>query len=99
MYYPVVLKIAERPVVVIGGGSVAEQKVQSLMESGAAVTVVSPDVTSCLLGLASTGAISWRRRTYQASDLRDAFLVVAATDDEQVQEEIWRDARDANVLV
>ena len=99
MYYPIVLKVKDRRVVVIGGGEVAEAKVQTLLESGADVKVISPEATSWLRELAEAGKIMWIARTYDSSDLENAFFVVAATDDPAVQDRIWRDARQRNVLI
>src|SRR2546423_767930 len=99
MYYPIVLKVAGRQVVVIGGGDVAEGKVQSLLEADARVTVVSPEVTPRLRTLAGSGDIVLVARPYEPTDIADAFFVIAATDDASVQERIWRDAREKRVLV
>jgi uroporphyrin-III C-methyltransferase/precorrin-2 dehydrogenase/sirohydrochlorin ferrochelatase len=80
-YYPVALDLRERRCVVIGGGSLAEQKVLGLREAGARVTVVSPTLTPALEELARRHAIDVRRRHYRRGDLRDARLAIAATDD------------------
>src|SRR5215471_14010361 len=99
MYYPIVLNITDRRVVVIGGGSVAEGKVRNLIESGADVTVISPVVTPALRSLANSTQITLIERPYKPSDIRGAFFVVAATDDMRAQERIWRDTRKMHVLV
>jgi len=98
MYYPIVLKIAGRSVVIVGGGEVAEGKTQALLQSGASVTIVSPELTPQLRSLADSGAILWHRRPYESADVHDAFLVIAATDDEVVQAQVWQDARENKVL-
>jgi precorrin-2 dehydrogenase/sirohydrochlorin ferrochelatase len=90
--YPVLLDIAGKLCVVIGGGSVAERKVQGLLESGASVRVVSPAVTSELAGLAGQGRVEWRKTKYTNDDLEGAVLVFAATDDREVQALISREA-------
>jgi len=90
--YPVLLDIAGKLCVVIGGGSVAERKVQGLLESGASVSVVSPEVTSGLAGLAGQGIVEWRKKKYTNDDLDGAVLVFAATDDREVQALISREA-------
>ena len=86
--YPMMVDLAGRRCLVVGGGAVAARKVALLMECGAGVEVVSPKVTSRLLALASSGRIRLRRRAVRASDLRGAFLVVAATNDPQVNREV-----------
>ncbi len=76
--FPVFLKLAGRKVLVVGGGPVAVAKVGALLESGAAVTVVAPELRRELADLAIAGKISTERRCYQASDLVGVWLVVAA---------------------
>lgn len=66
----------------------AVRKVQGLLAAEATVRVVSPEVDDRLAALAHGGRIEWRRNTYAEGDLRDAFLVFAATDDRRAQEQI-----------
>lgn len=99
MYYPVVLNIDRRPVVIIGGGEVAESKVDSLLEGGALLTVISPQLTWRLRSLVASGAIRWQWRQYDSNDVCNAFFVVAATGNPEVQQRIFDDARNAGVLI
>lgn len=92
-YYPIFLELKDRPVVVVGGGEVAERKVKSLVNAGAAVTVVSPGLTPGLSRLTRAGAIDHIRRGYETADLTGAFLVIGATDDGAVNERVAADAR------
>ncbi len=84
---------------VVGGGVVAERKVALLLESGAAVEVVSPRATPRLATQATSGRIRLRRRSMKLSDLSGAFLVVAATDDPQVNRQVAERVRSAGGLV
>ncbi len=72
--FPVFLKLADRPVVIVGGGSVATAKLSALLDADARVTVVAPEVTPEIAG----SGVTIRRRPFEASDLDDAWLVVAA---------------------
>src|SRR5262249_25035714 len=99
MYYPILMKVADRRVVVIGGGMVAEEKVRSLLEAAARIRVVSPAFTPALRLLAESGAISLEQREYERADIADALLVIAATNDKAVQQRVWDDARARNILV
>jgi siroheme synthase-like protein len=76
--YPLFLKLAGRSVLVVGGGPVAVAKVATLLETGAVITVVAPELRPELLDFADKGKISLARRCYQASDLVGVWLVVAA---------------------
>ena len=77
---------------VIGGGTVAEQKVLGLLTAGAHVTVVSPETTLRLADLAASAGIDLRRRSYRAGDLAGAWLAIAATDDRTANAAVWAEA-------
>ncbi len=97
-YYPVYLDIENQKCLVVGGGSVGTRKVMTLLSCGASITVVSPKVTDELLGLARKKAIALKRRSYQTPDLEGVILVIGATDDEQLNGLVSRDARHLNKL-
>jgi precorrin-2 dehydrogenase/sirohydrochlorin ferrochelatase len=98
-YYPIFLRVAGRPCLVIGGGRVAEQKVQSLRQSGAQVTVISPDLTAPLAALAATRQILHQQRRYTEGDLRGFWMAYDATGDEALHAHIAREAQEAGVLL
>jgi siroheme synthase-like protein len=93
MFYPLFLELRHRPVLVVGGGEVAERKVESLLQAEAAVTVVAPDFTPALRKLAAAGSIRTVRRKFEEADLQDAVLVISATDDSATQERVAALAR------
>jgi siroheme synthase-like protein len=72
--FPVFLKLAGRPVVIVGGGPVATSKLGALLAADARVTVVAPEVTPQI----AASDVQIRRRRFEVSDLDDAWLVVAA---------------------
>jgi siroheme synthase-like protein len=76
--FPLFLKLQGRQVLVVGGGPVAAAKVGALLESGALVTVVAPELDPALIDFARAGKISTAQRCYLASDLLGVWLVVAA---------------------
>jgi len=97
-YYPVSLDILNRKCLVVGGGSVGTRKVLTLLDCGAIVTVVSPDINEKLLELAGNGSITWKKRSYLTSDLDTIFLVIGASDDEELNRQISADAEKLNML-
>ncbi len=76
--YPLFLKLGGRKVLVVGGGPVAAGKVRALLEAGAVVTVVAPEIDPELEKVAEEGNISLTRRSFEAADLDGCWLVVAA---------------------
>ncbi|HUV51178.1 MAG TPA: bifunctional precorrin-2 dehydrogenase/sirohydrochlorin ferrochelatase [Anaerolineae bacterium] len=97
-YYPVSLDILNRKCLVAGGGPVGTRKVLTLLDCGAKVTLVSPDATEKLLELVDNGLIRWEKRSYLASDLDGTFLVIGATNDEELNRQISADAEKLNML-
>jgi siroheme synthase-like protein len=95
---PVFVKLEGRACLVVGGGAVALQKVKSLLECGANVTVVAPDARAEIRDLDKQGKIAWRRRCYIADDVLGQQLVIAATNDPEVNHAIHNDAEVAGVL-
>ena len=86
--YPLFLLLRSRLVVVVGGGEVAERKVEGLLAASALVRVVSPSLDRRLEARSEAGAIDVRRRAFDEADVEDAWLVVACTDDPSTQERI-----------
>lgn len=78
------LRLRGRRVVVAGGGAVAGRRVPALLDAGADVSLVSPEVTGSLEDLAQAGRIHWARRRYAPGDIDGAWLVCACTDDPAV---------------
>ncbi len=97
-YYPVNLDIQNRKCLVVGGGSVGTRKVMTLVECGAVVTVVSSDVAEELLELAEKKMIELKKRPYESSDIDGMFLVIGATDNEELNRQINKDAEHQNKL-
>jgi uroporphyrin-III C-methyltransferase/precorrin-2 dehydrogenase/sirohydrochlorin ferrochelatase len=79
--YPLALRLDGRPVLVVGGGSVATRRVPALLAAGARVHLVSPRLTPALRGLADAGRVRWTERAFEPSDLDGAWLVHVAIDD------------------
>jgi uroporphyrin-III C-methyltransferase/precorrin-2 dehydrogenase/sirohydrochlorin ferrochelatase len=82
------LKLDGREALVVGAGTVAERKIEALLEAGARVRVVAPDATARVHELASAGSLEWSARPFVDSDADGAWLVVAATADAAVQHSV-----------
>jgi precorrin-2 dehydrogenase/sirohydrochlorin ferrochelatase len=97
-FFPVFLNLKNKLCIVIGGGKVAERKVENLLTSQAKVKVISPEVTLKLKKLAEEGKIEWERRVYKKGDLDSAWLVIAATDNPEIQKEIFKEAEEKRIF-
>jgi precorrin-2 dehydrogenase/sirohydrochlorin ferrochelatase len=97
-YYPIQLDIRGRNCLVVGGGWVGTRKVETLLCCDAQVRLVSPAVTEKLRRLSERGDIAWRKKEYAASDLESVFLVIGATNDEDLNRRISADAAAFNLL-
>jgi len=98
-YYPTCLNISERKCVVVGGGDVAERKVTRLLEAGADVEVVGKFLTHKLETMKSEGKIKHIAADYREDFINGAFLVIGATDRDDVNERIYLDARAKGIIV
>ncbi|HEX6422799.1 MAG TPA: bifunctional precorrin-2 dehydrogenase/sirohydrochlorin ferrochelatase [Acidimicrobiales bacterium] len=97
--YPVNLVVAGRPCLVVGGGRVAVTKVRGLVEAGARVTVVAPDVDARIDEMAAGGEVTVERRAYRPGEVRSHRFVVAATGDPTVNQQVYDDGEAAGVWV
>jgi precorrin-2 dehydrogenase/sirohydrochlorin ferrochelatase len=98
-YLTLNIDIQDRIALVVGGGTVALRKVKTLLEAGARVRVVAPSLGEGLELLRQSGAISLRCAPYGSSDLDGVFLVVAASDNREVNAQVAHDGRERGILV
>jgi precorrin-2 dehydrogenase / sirohydrochlorin ferrochelatase len=96
--FPIFLKLAARPCIVIGAGHLAESKIESLQAASARITVIAPQASDRILDWAASGEIQLHQRAYQQGDLTGNFLVVAATNDPAVNRAVFAEATSTGVL-
>ena len=89
-YYPVYLDLQNRRCLVVGGGPIAVGKVSGLIEAGARVTVVAPEVDARIAQWHVEGQCVWYAREFQPADIEPAWLVIAATNDRAVNAYVYR---------
>ena len=98
-FYIACLRLSGRRCLVVGGGEVALEKVEGLLACGGATSVTAPRAHEELARLAAEGSIAWERRNYETADLDGSFLVIAATDDSEVNIAVHEDADARAMLV
>lgn len=99
VFYPMFVDIEGRRALVVGGGPIATEKVEKLLDHGAAVRLVSPDVTPELQEMVDRGLMhEFHRRPYEPADLDGCFMVIAATNLDAINRMIWQDAEALNIL-
>lgn len=98
-YYPVMLDIINKTCIIIGGGSVATRKVKTLMEYKANIIIISDKLSDELKYIVKNNNLIWKKKKYSDEDLDGAFLVFAATDDQEVNNTIYKRAKAQNILI
>jgi precorrin-2 dehydrogenase/sirohydrochlorin ferrochelatase len=96
--FPAFLKLQRRPCLVVGAGTVAEEKIEGLLRAGAKISVVAPEATERVQAWARKKKIRWQAREFRAADLAGVFLVIAATSSGKLHRELFQQARRRGVL-
>ncbi|MZP28842.1 bifunctional precorrin-2 dehydrogenase/sirohydrochlorin ferrochelatase [Heliobacterium undosum] len=99
LLYPLLLRLEGQPCLVVGGGQVAERKIESLLEVGARVTVISPALTPEIQRWVDEDKLRCHLREYQDGDAAGHMVVIAATDVSAVNEQVARDCFQRNILI
>ncbi|HYA15069.1 MAG TPA: bifunctional precorrin-2 dehydrogenase/sirohydrochlorin ferrochelatase [Syntrophales bacterium] len=98
-YYPICLDITNKRCIVVGGGEVAERKVERLLDFGARVAVIGKKLTPRLKTMKKEGRIDHIDADYDKAYIKDAFLVIGATDRDDVNAKISQDGREKGIPV
>jgi precorrin-2 dehydrogenase / sirohydrochlorin ferrochelatase len=96
--FPMFLKLDHCKCVVVGAGSIAAQKLEGLLDSGADVRIIAPEANEKIQELARSGRVAWTQTEFQAGHLAGALLVIAATGNPAVNEQVYRAAQERGVL-
>jgi len=96
--FPAFLKLENRLVVVIGGGSIATQKIPALLHAGARVRVIAPQLSPRLIEFVRRRDVDWHPKQFEPEDLLGAFLVIAATSLRELNASVFAEAERSNIL-
>lgn len=98
-YFPIAVRLKKKRVLVVGAGTVALRKVKTLIKTGAIIIVIAPDALSEIKALAKKRIIKWVQGSVRSSDISEAGLVIAATDDPLVNKNVSKWAGRKRILV
>lgn len=99
-YYPICLDLKDKKCVVVGGGEVALRKVKSLLEAEAKVVIISPEIIFGIRELIDKNKITYLKQEYKSDDIaEDTFLIIAASNNKQLNAQIANEAKRLNLLV
>lgn len=91
---PVFLDLEDKRVLVVGGGKVARRKINALIDAGAEIVVISPEIEAGLKARADAEMLEWKARRYKYGDLEGFWLVIAATSESEINYQIYEEARE-----
>lgn len=95
--YPTSLRLLGRAVLVVGGGPVAARRAKALLDAGALLSVVAPEICRELRDLREAGLLEWRQRDYQSRDLQNKWFVHTATGNPEVDQRVAREAEEQRI--
>lgn len=98
-YFPLFFKMSGCKILVVGGGAVAERKVSQLLNFGAEITLIAPEITERLNSFYEEKSLTWHQREYISPEARDYSLVIATTNDTGVNRRIFEDATGKNIPI
>ena len=98
-FYIACLRLSGRTSLVVGGGNIGLEKVEGLLACGGDVVLVAPEAHPALQELAAEGSITWHQRDYRADDLEGCLIAIAATDDTDINIQVFNDAEKRAMLV
>lgn len=98
-YMPISVTVEDRPCLVVGGGAVALRKVETLMDYDTKITVVAPEIHEQLAHHAEEGRITIEKREYRPPEAASYTLVISASDDKELNKQVYEDAKGSGALV
>lgn len=98
-YFPMFVDLSEKKVCVVGAGTIAKRRIRSLVAFTNYLTVIAPEVNPELKEMEHAGLLSIKRKKYENTDIQDADLVIAATNDNKTNDEIFQICRERGIPV
>ena len=98
-YFPMFIDLSDKNIVVVGGGNIATRRVKTLLSFTRNIRVIAPKVTMEMMELSKAGYVELLTRPVKRSDFAMAYMVIAATNDRKLNDEIHRICRQEGIYV
>lgn len=98
-YFPILLNLQNKKCLVVGGGAVAQRKIENILDTGVKIKCVSIEFTDDLLALLKQNSIEYYKRPFEISDLDDMDIVFAATNDSEINKQIYQECEKRKILI
>ena len=99
LFFPLFVSLQGKKCLIVGGGTIASRRAETLSQFQCEVEVIAPRLSEAMKKLEKSGMVQVKLKQYETGDCMGAFLVVAATDDRQVNRQIGREAKEAGAFV
>jgi precorrin-2 dehydrogenase/sirohydrochlorin ferrochelatase len=98
-YFPMFIDLTDRKILVVGGGAIAHEKLEKLVEFTKEITVITPEMSVETHALIGEHCLTLYNRPYRRGDIKGFDMVIVATDTIDLHRQIWEESRDSRVLV
>ena len=98
-FFPMFIDLSDKNIVVVGGGTIATRRISTLLQFTRNVTVIAPQCSAEVLEMAKLGQITLEQRPVKRSDFHMAYMVIAATNDRKLNDDIYRICKSEGIYV
>ena len=98
-YFPMFVDLYDKNIIVVGGGKIATRRIRTLLQFTRNILVIAPEMTPELIELCNAGFVKYKHRKVKRSDLTDAYIVVAATNDRKINDDIYHICKEEGIYV
>lgn len=98
-YFPLFVDIRGKKILIVGAGTIAARRAEALLGFGPDLTVVAPEISEKILELAKKGCLQVRTRAYKTGDCQGCWMVLAASDDRNLNAQVCKEAKEAGAVV
>lgn len=97
-YFPAFLKLENKKILIVGGGNIAYQKLERLLDFTDDIFVVAPEISHQMQILIGKKELNYKKRVYQTGDIKEFAIVIVAVDNLEIQAEIFHESKQYNCL-